>query len=76
MSIITVTTQPGCAWTATGAPTWMTLKGGGTGSGVVTITVPQNNGKPLRSATLTIAGQGVTVAQYGRTGAPGTLRVP
>jgi hypothetical protein len=65
MSLITVTTQAACAWTATGAPSWIAMKGGGTGSGSVTITVPQNNSKPARSATLTIAGQRVTVTQDG-----------
>src|SRR5690349_10079733 len=37
MSIVTVTTQAGCAWTAGGGSNWVTMSAAGTGSGVVTI---------------------------------------
>ena len=61
---IGVTTSAGCTWTTTGTPSWITLATGqaGTGNGTVTYTAQPNTG-PLRTATLTVAGQTVTITQ-------------
>lgn len=72
---VSVTTEAECRWTASGAPSWLTLSGGGSGPGSVTLSASANTGNPPRSATLTIAGQQVTVTQSGKLGAPANLRV-
>ncbi len=56
----------GCAWTVSGAPSWITFPGsiGGTGSGPVLYQV-QANGGVDRSATFTVAGVSFTVEQQG-----------
>ncbi|MCA1652124.1 MAG: hypothetical protein LC753_18270 [Acidobacteria bacterium] len=60
---VAVTATAGCAWTTTGAPTWITVTGGsGTGNGSVTLAVQANTGA-ARTATLTIAGQSFVVTQ-------------
>jgi len=60
---ITVTTSPGCAWSTTGAPGWITVTDGiGTGSGTLTIAVQANPGA-ARTATLTIAERTFEVSQ-------------
>ena len=60
---VAVTTTSGCAWTTTGAPSWITVTGGsGTGNGSVTVAVQANTGA-ARTATLTIAGQPFVVTQ-------------
>ena len=65
---VSVTTAQGCSWTTAGAPNWMTISGGGTGSGpgAVTYSVAANAATASRSATLTIAGQAHGVTQDGR----------
>lgn len=62
-----VSTAVDCAWTATSPVSWAIVASGATGSGPgsVTLTVARNNGAP-RSATLTIAGQGVALTQEGK----------
>jgi hypothetical protein len=68
----TLTTQASCPWTATPDASWLTLPSGtsGTGSGVITITFPDNYDAPrqgivrVRWPTPT-AGQNVRVAQAG-----------
>ena len=72
---IAVTTQAGCGWTWSGVPEWLTLSGGGGGAGTVTIAAAANPSKTPRSATITLAGQSITVTQKGRLGAPANLRV-
>ncbi|MCE5333584.1 MAG: hypothetical protein LLG06_03245 [Desulfobacteraceae bacterium] len=64
---VTVTTQPGCAWTAKSNASWITIKSGasGTGSGTVQYMVIRNAGQ-ARTGTMTIAGQTVTVYQARR----------
>ncbi|WP_320178476.1 BACON domain-containing protein [Roseovarius pacificus] len=76
---IDVTSGAGCAWTATSNNGWLTVTGGGsgTGSGQVTYSVAANTG-PARTGTITAAGQTHTVTQsdgctYGIT--PGTRNV-
>jgi hypothetical protein len=61
-----VTAPAGCAWTAvTGAPTWLTVTGGatGTGNGTVTFSATANAATTTRVGTLTIAGHAFTVNQ-------------
>ena len=61
---IGVTTNSGCAWTATSGGSFVTVTSAGSssGPGTVSITVAENLGD-ARSATLTIAGQSVAVNQ-------------
>ena len=61
---VTVTAGPGCAWTAASNAGWLTLTGGtaGIGSATVHYLIATNQG-PVRSGTLTIAGQTFTVNQ-------------
>ena len=56
--------MPGCAWIAVANDSWITITGGsaGTGSGSVTYNVAANLG-PLRTGTMTIAGQTFMVIQ-------------
>ena len=65
---VSVTTVQGCTWTTTGAPNWMTVSGGGAGSGPGTVaySVAANAATTPRNATLTIGGQAHAVAQDGR----------
>jgi hypothetical protein len=61
----TVTTNAGCTWSASGAPSWMTvLSTMRTGSGTLNYSIAANTGA-ARSATLTVAGQSITVNQAG-----------
>jgi len=60
---IAVTTTSSCAWTVSGAPSWISATpSGATGNGNVSLTVQANTGAG-RTATLTIAGQPVVVTQ-------------
>ncbi len=61
---ITVTTQSGCAWSASNPLGWVSIVSGssGTGSGTVIYSVSANTGS-ARSGTLTIAGKTVSIAQ-------------
>ena len=65
---VSVATAQGCTWTTAGAPDWITVTGGGTGSGpgTVTYTVAANAATTTRNAALTIGGQAHAVAQDGR----------
>jgi hypothetical protein len=69
---VRVTAMSGCSWTATSHSSWMTVAAGSTGdgNGVVRISVSANGGT-VRSSTLTIAGQTVTVQQAAATPVPG-----
>jgi hypothetical protein len=63
---VTVTTQPGCLWTAgSNSPAFLTVTGGstGTGSGTVSYSVAAHTGAD-RTGALTIAGQTFSVLQY------------
>src|SRR6188768_1321141 len=62
LSIITGTQ---CSWTAVSAVGWITVSSGATGSGIgsVTFAVGQNSTGALRTGTLTVAGQTVSVTQ-------------
>jgi hypothetical protein len=61
---IAVTAASGCSWTATPSQSWISITSGasGTGSGTVGLSVTANTG-PVRTATVTIAGQIHTVSQ-------------
>ena len=63
---VTVTSDPGCAWTATSNAPWLTITSGatGTGNGATGFTAAANPG-PSRTGTLTVGGQTVTVQQAG-----------
>jgi hypothetical protein len=64
-SIFAVTTAPGCAWTSSGVPSWITgVPASDTGSRVVSFNVAANTGA-ARSATISIGGQTFTVDQAG-----------
>jgi len=61
---ISVSTPSGCAWTAAESAGWITILTGatGTGNGSVTYSVQANTGS-ARTATITVAGQGVSISQ-------------
>lgn len=60
---ISVTTLAGCAWQASGGAGWVSIGStSGTGSGTVSLRVASSAGE-LRSATLQVAGQTVTLTQ-------------
>jgi hypothetical protein len=65
-SSTTVSTAPGCTWTASSNVGWITnvSPASGTGGGPVTFTVQANmSGQHPRTGTLTITGQTFTVTQ-------------
>lgn len=63
--VVSVTTQSGCAWTATEGLSWVTITSGqsGTGSGTVAYSVSPNTTGSSRTGTITIAGRNFTVTQ-------------
>lgn len=65
----TVTTAPGCAWTAASNVSWLSITAGATGSGngTVTFSVAARTTTTSRTGTLTIAGKTFTVTQAGVT---------
>ncbi len=74
---VTVTTQPGCAWTATSNAGFITITSGspGNGSGTLNYSVAANTGASSRSGTLTIAGQTFTVNQSGASAGAPMIRI-
>lgn len=65
---IVMTTQAGCAWTATASASWITITSGssGTGNGTVTYSVAANAGAS-RSGSITAGGRTVAISQAGDT---------
>jgi hypothetical protein len=60
----TVTTSPGCGWTASSSAAWVTVgTTSGTASGTVSYTVAANTSTTSRSATITAGGQTFAVSQ-------------
>jgi uncharacterized delta-60 repeat protein len=60
-----ITTAAGCNWTITGLPAWISASPlSGSGAATVNFTVAANTGSP-RSATVTVAGQNITITQAG-----------
>lgn len=69
---VTVTTGQGCTWTAEANASWITLTGGqsGSGSGVITMSIPDNWAPPRQAIVMVrwptpTAGQNVRVSQAG-----------
>ena len=64
---VSVTTQPGCTWTASSGASWLTITSGknGTGNGVISYSVSANTNTDARTASSTFAGKVFTVAQSG-----------
>src|SRR5262245_46000566 len=61
----TVTSQGGCAWTASSGAGWITITSGasGSGNGTVAFTVSANTATTSRTGTITAGGQTFTVTQ-------------
>src|SRR5262245_48318833 len=66
-SAVNVTTASQCTWSAVSDRGWMSITSGssGTGDGVVNVSVTPNPSEALRTGTLTIAGQSVSVQEEG-----------
>ncbi|MBI4911016.1 MAG: hypothetical protein HY820_45825 [Acidobacteria bacterium] len=78
LQTFTVTASAGCAWSATGFPSWMvpTTATSGTGNGAVTFNI-QANGPSTRSSAFSIGGVDISVSQLGTGGVtPGLKFVP
>lgn len=61
---VEVLTAPGCAWSATTAADWITIRSAhGTGIGNVLFDVTPNLTSQIRSAAISVAGQTLTIAQ-------------
>ena len=60
-----VTTQAGCAWSATSNNSWIHVTGGasGTGNGTVNYSVDANGGSSSRTGMITAAGRTFTITQ-------------
>ena len=70
-----VASRGNCDWTASSPVNWITVNpGSGRGNADVRLTIAENTGQQDRSATVTIAGQPVTVTQAGAS-APCTFAV-
>jgi hypothetical protein len=65
---IGVTTTSQCAWSATSNRDWVTITDGatGTGSGTVAVVISPNPASSIRTGTLTVAGQAVSVSESGQ----------
>ncbi len=62
--VINIVTQTGCAWTAAASQNFIALSAtSGTGPGPITYSVLANTTSATRTATITIAGQVLTVSQ-------------
>src|SRR5581483_3609702 len=72
---VSVTTQGGCAWTATSNVDWIVITSGssGAGNGAVNYSVAANASSSPRTGTLTVAGQTFTVTQPGGSNCTFTL---
>ncbi len=64
-STIAVMATPGCTWSVTGLPSWITITSGtnGNGNGTVIFSVAVNPDGISRTAVLTVAGQTLTMTQ-------------
>jgi hypothetical protein len=66
MGGVDILTGPGCAWTASSQPVWVTLTSAASGSGSARVTFQVgNNTGATRLGTLAIAGRSFTVEQSG-----------
>lgn len=66
-STATVTTQSECSWTAISNASWLVITSNSsvTGNGTVNYSASSNSSTSMRTGTLTVAGQSVTVTQDG-----------
>jgi hypothetical protein len=73
---ITVTSAQNCAWSVTGAPDWIAVTSGssGSGNGSVNLNIGRNSGA-ARSAAIVVASQTVTIQQAGAPPAPCTYDI-
>jgi hypothetical protein len=60
---ISVTTSPGCSWTASSPVAWLAIAGSGTASGTATYYASGYPGDTVRKTTITVAGQAIDVIQ-------------
>lgn len=68
MTSVFVTAGLGCGWSASSPVAWITLSAtGGTGSGMISLTVAPNTSTAPRSATLTVGDNAVVLTQAGAT---------
>ena len=67
LGTLNVTTQANCSWTATSNAPWLiiTSNSSGIGNGILNYTVLENIDISLRTGTLTVAGQALSVTQGG-----------
>jgi hypothetical protein len=77
---INVNTQEGCAWTVENNTPWIVITSGssGTGNGTISFTLQQNT-SGTRGATISVAGQSVSILQSGGcvyTPMPASINVP
>ncbi|MBZ5558742.1 MAG: hypothetical protein LAO77_15840 [Acidobacteriia bacterium] len=71
---IPVTAQTGCTWTAQSNASFLSIATvSGSGSGLITVTAPANADGGVRTGTITIAGQTVTIAQPTTASCPTSL---
>jgi hypothetical protein len=59
---VSVSTPPGCTWSASSGVSWLSVSGSGNGPGTATITSGINSGAS-RTATVTVAGRAVSISQ-------------
>ena len=64
---VNITTQSGCNWTAVSNASWLVITSNSsvTGNGTVNYSASSNSSASMRTGTLTVAGQSVTVTQSG-----------
>jgi hypothetical protein len=60
---VTVNTQPGCAWAATSAASWISSSASGSGSGTLAYSVSANAETASRTGAIRVADQAFTVTQ-------------
>jgi hypothetical protein len=66
--IIDVTTKSGCSWTAISNSSWLVVSSNGSisGKGKVTLSALPNSSSSVRTATLAVVDQSVTITQTGQ----------
>jgi hypothetical protein len=66
---VNITTQSGCNWTAVSNASWLLITSNSsvTGNGTVNYSASSNSSASMRTGTLTLAGQSVTITQNGMT---------
>jgi hypothetical protein len=72
---ISVITGSSCAWTATSSVSWITITSGASGTGLASATYTVAPATFLRTGTLTVAGQTVTITQGDPLPAPTGVRI-